>query len=101
VHDPAEAGLFASAGELRVRDPETGARRRLALTWRTRRNYTTLMQQRRQRLTDAFYAAGMDHAFVTDRTKSLPAEDAVDEMSRTSAVLEPLMELFSARRRAS
>jgi hypothetical protein len=58
------------------------------------------MDARRQQLTDAFYAAGMDHAFLVDR--STPDEPADGEPHvGTSAVLEPLMELFSARRRAS
>ncbi|MGE3888501.1 MAG: DUF58 domain-containing protein [Vicinamibacterales bacterium] len=93
VQDPSETGLFNVGGELRVRDPESGLRRRLALTGRTRRRYAALMQDRRKRLTDAFYGAGMDHAFVMDQAAS-PGASA-------GAILEPLMELFSARRRAS
>jgi hypothetical protein len=58
------------------------------------------MDARRQQLTDAFYAAGMDHAFLVDRFTT--SEHADGELGPgTSAVLEPLMELFSARRRAS
>jgi uncharacterized protein (DUF58 family) len=101
VQDPSETTLFGAAGELRVRDPETGLRRRLALTVRTRRKYSAMMQKRRQALTDAFYAAGMDHAFVMDRAADPVTDPGGDTAARTSAILEPLMELFSARRRAS
>jgi hypothetical protein len=43
----------------------------------------------------------MDHAFVMDRAADVDAEPGLDRTARTSAILEPLMELFSARRRAS
>jgi uncharacterized protein (DUF58 family) len=100
VQDPSELSLFRAGGEVRVKDPETGLRRRLALTRGTRRRYAASMDARRQQLTDAFYAAGMDHAFLVDRfTTSEPADGELGP--GTSAVLEPLMELFSARRRAS
>jgi uncharacterized protein (DUF58 family) len=102
VQDPSETGLFNVGGELRVRDPESGLRRRLALTGRTRRRYATLMHERRQRLTDAFYDAGMDHAFVMDRAGA-PGTEAAEAGTPvgTASIVEPLMELFSARRRAS
>jgi hypothetical protein len=58
------------------------------------------MDERRQRLTDAFYAAGMDHAFLIDRPATDDSTDGEPGAGR-SVVLEPLMELFSARRRAS
>jgi uncharacterized protein (DUF58 family) len=101
VQDPAELGLFRAGGEVRVKDPETGLLRRLALTARSRRRYTASMEARRRQLADAFYAAGMDHAFLADR----PARDegGPEDATRTGtgSVLEPLMELFHARRRAS
>lgn len=98
IQDPAELELFRGAGEVRVKDPESGFLRRLAITRRTRRRYTSSMAARKERLTDMFYDAGMDHAFLT----SEPGLD-IDEAqpASTSAVLEPLLELFSARRRAS
>jgi uncharacterized protein (DUF58 family) len=101
VEDPSEARLFDATGELRVRDPETGLRRRLALTGRTRRRYTRQMQDRRQRLTDEFYRAGMDHAFVTQGPVHPEVEPEGMAPSGTASVLEPLLDLFSARRRAS
>jgi hypothetical protein len=85
---------------VRVKDPETGRRRRIALTRRTRRRYTAAMDARRGQLTDAFYAAGMDHAFLVDRSTTNERAEG-EPLPGTSAVLEPLMELFSARRRAS
>jgi len=101
VEDPSEARLFNASGELRVRDPESGLRRRLALTGRTRRRYAALMRERRQGLTDAFYGAGMDHAFVMDHAAAPGAATAAGAPAGASAILEPLLELFSARRRAS
>jgi uncharacterized protein (DUF58 family) len=99
IQDPSELSLFAGGGEVRVKDPESGLLRRLAITGRTRRRFAATMAARRERLTDAFYDAGMDHAFLSDR----PARGApgVEAAAGTSFVLEPLMELFSARRRAS
>jgi uncharacterized protein (DUF58 family) len=100
VQDPSEARLFDARGELRVRDPETGLRRRLALTGRTRRKYGALMAERRTRLVNEFFDAGMDHAFVMDR----PVDDEgvlAAASAGASTILEPIMELFSARRRAS
>lgn len=101
VADPSEAKLFDATGDVRVRDPETGARRRLALSGRTRRRYSAVMQQRRAQLEDALYAAGMDHAFVTDQPATPLGEPGRGTPGGTGALLEPLMELFSARRRAS
>jgi uncharacterized protein (DUF58 family) len=101
VQDPSERALFGGAGELRVRDPETGLRRRLALSSRTRREYAGLAADRRRRLIDGFSAVGMDHAFVTDCPAKPAAGAPPDDALRTSILLEPLMELFSARRRAS
>lgn len=98
VQDPSEMGLFQAGGEVRVKDPESGLRRRLAITGRTRRRFAASMAGRRQQLVDAFYKAGMDHAFLMDRH---PAGADNAAIPGTSHVLEPLMELFSARRRAS
>ena len=39
IQDPAELELFRGAGEVRVKDPESGFLRRLAITRRTRRRY--------------------------------------------------------------
>lgn len=99
IQDPSELSLFRAGGEVRVKDPESGLLRRLAITGRTRRRYAASMAARRQELTDAFYDAGMDHAFLTER----PAAEADDHEGTHGQgyVLEPLMELFSARRRAS
>ncbi|MDH4063293.1 MAG: DUF58 domain-containing protein [Acidobacteriota bacterium] len=101
VEDPSEASLFDATGEVRVRDPETGARRRLALSGRTRRRYSAAMRGRRAQLEEALYGAGMEHAFVTDRPASPLAEPGRHTPAGTGALLEPLIELFSARRRAS
>lgn len=101
VEDPSEAALFRATGDIRVRDPETGARRRLALSSRTRRRYAAAMDRRRAQLAEALYDAGMDHAFVTDRPASALGEPGQDTPGGTGALLESLMELFSARRRAS
>ncbi|MCC7126383.1 MAG: DUF58 domain-containing protein, partial [Acidobacteria bacterium] len=60
LQDPAEAALFDAGGEVRVRDPESGIRRRLALTGRTRRQYAAMMATRRAQLVDDFHSAGMD-----------------------------------------
>jgi hypothetical protein len=99
IQDPSELSLFAGGGEVRVKDPESGLLRRLAITGRSRRRFAATMAARREQLTDAFYDAGMDHAYLADR-----AADRADDLDSTrgpSFVLEPLMELFSARRRAS
>jgi uncharacterized protein (DUF58 family) len=101
IEDPSEAALFDASGDVRVRDPETGIRRRLALTGRTRRRYAATMRERRGRLEDALREAGMDHAFVMDRPASPLAEPGRHTPGGSGALLEPLMELFSARRRAS
>lgn len=99
IHDPSELALFPAGGEVRVKDAESGLLRRLVLTRRTRRRYAATMDERRRRLTDEFYAAGMDHAFLVHRPRVETGDGG--ESQGTSAVLEPLMELFSARRRAS
>jgi uncharacterized protein (DUF58 family) len=100
VQDPSEVALFRAGGEVRVKDSESGLLRRLAITGRTRRRYAASMATRREALTDAFYGAGMDHAFLMDRPRDADAGDDTAEHGM-SHVLEPLMELFSARRRAS
>jgi uncharacterized protein (DUF58 family) len=100
VHDPSELSLFRAGGEVRVKDPESGLLRRLALNRRTRRRYAAAMEARRQQLVEAFYGAGMDHAFLMDRVTA-DGEDGLAGHTSPGAVLEPLMELFSARRRAS
>lgn len=100
IQDASELSLFRAGGEVRVKDPESGLLRRLALTRRTRRRYVLSMEERRQRLTDAFYAAGMDHAFLIDRPVIDGSTDG-EPGAGPSIVLEPLIELFSARRRAS
>lgn len=99
VQDPSELSLFRAGGEVRVKDPESGLLRRLALTRRTRRRYAAAMDERRRRLIDDLYGTGMDHAFLLQTPTS--SDLAGVEVGSTSAVLEPLMELFSARRRAS
>lgn len=99
VQDPSELSLFRAGGEVRVKDPESGLLRRLALTRRTRRRYAATMDERRRRLIDDLYGTGMDHAFLLQTPTSGDLADL--EVGSTSAVLEPLMELFSARRRAS
>jgi uncharacterized protein (DUF58 family) len=93
VQDPSEIDLFDTSGEIRVRDPESGQRRRLALTGRTRRRYRAAMAGHRTRLTEAFFAAGMDHAFLMDRMHEGGGAEP------QAPIVEPLMELFSARRR--
>jgi uncharacterized protein (DUF58 family) len=98
VQDPSELSLFRAGGEVRVKDPESGLLRRLALNRRTRRRYAASMDARRQQLVEAFYAAGMDHAFLLDRSAA-EGEEGLAGHTSPSAVLEPLMELFSARRR--
>jgi uncharacterized protein (DUF58 family) len=100
VQDPSEVSLFRAGGEVRVKDPESRLLRRLVVTRRTRRRYAASMDARRHELVEAFYRAGMDHAFLMDRFAD--AGDAgAGRPAGTGAVLEPLMELFSARRRAS
>jgi uncharacterized protein (DUF58 family) len=100
VQDPSELSLFRAGGEVRVKDPESGLLRRLALNGRTRRRYAASMDARRLQLVEAFYGAGMDHAFLMDRSTA-EGEEGLARHTSPSAVLEPLMELFSARRRAS
>lgn len=99
VQDPSELSLFRAGGEVRVKDPESGLLRRLALTRRTRRRYAAAMDERRRRLIDDLYGAGLDHAFLLQPPAEMGRDDL--EPGGTSTVLEPLMELFSARRRAS
>jgi uncharacterized protein (DUF58 family) len=101
VQDPSEVDLFDSAGEIRVRDPESGTRRRLALTPRNRRRYRAAMSEHRARLTEAFFEAGMDHTFLMDRSgKTGDAEASPSgSLQRAVPIVEPLMELFSMRRR--
>jgi uncharacterized protein (DUF58 family) len=98
IHDPAELSLLSGSGEVRVKDPESRALRRLAITRRTRRRFSAAMAERRRQLVDAFYEAGMDHAFLNDAAS---APDDHGETVGPRFVLEPLLELFSARRRAS
>jgi uncharacterized protein (DUF58 family) len=100
IQDPSELSLFRAGGEVRVKDPESGLLRQLALNRRTRRRYAASMDSRRQQLVEAFYGAGMDHAFLMDRSTA-EGEEGLARHTSPSAVLEPLMELFSARRRAS
>jgi uncharacterized protein (DUF58 family) len=100
VQDPSELSLFRASGEVRVKDPESGLLRRLALNRRNRRRYAASMDARRRQLIEAFYGAGMDHAFLMDRP-AVEGDDDLAGYTSPGAVLEPLMELFSARRRAS
>lgn len=101
IQDPSEMSLFRAGGEVRVKDPESGLLRRLAITRRTRRRYAASMEERRRQLTNAFYDAGMDHAFLMGRPASETEPSEPEGAPGMSYVLEPLMELFSARRRAS
>lgn len=98
VEDPAEAQLFAAGGDLRVRDPESGLRRHLAITGRTRRRYAAMAAERRTRLAESLFSAGMDHAFLMDRSVSSPRA-STEDAGAAAPVVEPLLELFSARRR--
>jgi len=100
VQDPSELSLFRASGEVRVKDPESGWLRRLALNRRNRRRYAASMDAWRRQLVEAFYGAGMDHAFLMDRS-TVEGDDDLAGPGSPGAVLEPLMELFSARRRAS
>lgn len=100
IQDPSELSLFRGNGEVRVKDPETGFLRRLAITRRTRRRYAASMEARRARLVDAFYEVGMDHAFLSQQAQVTDEGEAA-AATDPGVVLEPLMELFSARRRAS
>jgi uncharacterized protein (DUF58 family) len=101
IEDPAEARLFAAGGDLRVRDPESGLRRRLAVTGRTRRRYAAMAAERRVQLAESLFAAGMDHAFLMDRAAAPDASTpSTEEAGAATPVIEPLLELFSARRRA-
>jgi uncharacterized protein (DUF58 family) len=97
IRDPAEAALFDASGEIRVRDPETGLRRRLALTVRNRRRYTADMADRRAALEEAFHQAGMGSAFLLDRSPG----DAPGGAPDVVRIIEPLMELFAMRRRTA
>jgi uncharacterized protein (DUF58 family) len=109
VEDPSEAVLFAAHGEVRVRDPESGVRRRLALTFRTKQRYARQMAERRARLADDFYGVGMDHVFLMDRPEvpgvlvpavpEVPGVPGVDQNWSAGPIVQPLLELFSARRR--
>jgi uncharacterized protein (DUF58 family) len=84
VEDPAEARLFSGHGVVDVRDPDSGIRRRIALGNRARRAFAALVGNRRTALTARFRDLRMDHAFVQD----------------DGPIVEPLLELFSARRHA-
>jgi hypothetical protein len=53
--------------------------------------------ERRAQLAESLFSAGLDHAFLMDRS---PAILSPDETGAAVPVVEPLLELFSARRRA-
>jgi uncharacterized protein (DUF58 family) len=83
IEDPAEFELPRGRGAVRLRDLETGAAVRVGLGKSVRTRYRALVQERRERLRDAFYRVPMDHVFVR---------------SDRSAV-EPLLRLFAERKR--
>lgn len=83
VEDPAEAALPPGNGEVRVKDLESGRERSVGLNDALRQRYAEAMRQRREELERAFHRIPIDHVFVRpDRH-----------------VVEPLLDLFAARRR--
>jgi uncharacterized protein (DUF58 family) len=84
VGDPAEATLPPGSAVIDVRDVESGAEARVALGAALRQSHAERMRSRSERLTDGFYGVPMDHVRVrSDRH-----------------VVESLLDLFAARRRA-
>lgn len=84
IEDPAEAALPPGRAAVELRDVETGLRRRVGLGREQRRRYAEAMQRRRRELAEAFYRVPMDHVFVRSDVRAV----------------EPLLNLFSMRRRA-
>ena len=84
IEDPAEAALPPGNGTLELRDVESGRHVRVGLGRALRARYTGAMRRRREELSRAFYRVPMDHVFVRS-----------DQYA-----VEPLLNLFAARRRA-
>jgi uncharacterized protein (DUF58 family) len=84
VEDPAEARLPPGRAALELRDLESGEFASIGLDDGLRARYADAMRERRERLAKAFYRVPMDHVFLlSDRH-----------------VVEPLLDLFAARRHA-
>jgi len=84
VEDPAEAQLPPGRASFELRDLESGEYASIGLDDRLRAHYADAMRLRRERLAKAFYRVPMDHVFLlSDRH-----------------VVEPLLDLFAARRHA-
>jgi uncharacterized protein (DUF58 family) len=83
VEDPAESGLPAGNSTIEVRDMESGRQRSVGLSQELRGRYAEAMRLRREALVRGFHGVPIDHVFVRpDRH-----------------VVEPLLDLFSSRRR--
>lgn len=83
VEDPAEAVLPEGNGTIHVRDLESGRERSVGLSDSLRLRYAEAVRQRRAELARSFHRVPIDHVFLRpDRH-----------------VVEPLLELFAARRR--
>lgn len=83
VEDPAEASLPPGGGSVDFRDLETGAAVRVGLSDAVRQAYAEGVRRRREQLVRGFHGVPIDHAFVRS----------------SRHVMEPLLDLFAARRR--
>lgn len=83
VEDVTEHELPAGDASVYLRDVETGRQRRVGLGSAQRQRYAAAMQQRRERLVNAFYQVPMDYVFVRTDQRAV----------------ESLLNLFAIRRR--
>ena len=84
VEDPNELKLPSGNSNIELMDVETGARKLVGLGHTQRKLYADTVQKHHQALLNAFYRAPMDYIFSRS-----------DEY-----VVEPLLKMFSARKRA-
>jgi uncharacterized protein (DUF58 family) len=83
VQDPLEEALLRARGHVRLRDPESGVERVIALSARNRRAYAEEMTRRREELIRHFYGLGLDCVYLRSG----------------DAFVDPLIRLFSSRKR--
>lgn len=83
IEDAAEHALPDGNASVMLKDLETGKTRRVGLGNSQRQRYAMAMQQRREKLIDAFYQVPMDYVFVRSDQRAV----------------ESLLNLFAVRRR--
>ena len=82
--DPAETALPPGRGAIRLRDPESGQTRTVALDAHTQEAYRAAVAERRRAIVDACYRVPIDFLFVRS----------------DQPVMEPILNLFARRRLA-